>query len=171
MNNLRKGAGGLLLAIAVAFGISATTNMTARAQDRPDRDRNWDYNQDQNRDWRRDQNRDWRREERERREREESYRRNNAYGAYGNYGNYGYNNNAYRYDMDRGYQDGVNTGASDAQRGQSYSPERSHYYRDASSQAFRQGFVQGYAAGYRQYNGSYGRSRSGSVLGRIFGLP
>jgi hypothetical protein len=73
--------------------------------------------------------------------------------------------------MNQGYQYGVNTGASDAQRGQSYSPQRSHYYRSASSQAFRQGFVQGYDAGFRQYNGYYNRNRSSSVLGRIFGLP
>jgi hypothetical protein len=50
----------------------------------------------------------------------------------------------------------VNTGASDAQHRQSYSPQRSHYYREASSQAFRDGFVRGYDQGYRQYAGVYG---------------
>src|SRR6267143_4678819 len=64
----------------------------------------------------------------------------------------GYNNQQ----VQQGYQQGLNTGASDAQRGQSYSPERSHYYRDTSSQAFRDGFVRGYDEGYRQYSGSYG---------------
>jgi hypothetical protein len=67
----------------------------------------------------------------------------------------------------------LNTGASDAQRGQSYSPQRSHYWRNASSQAFRSGFEQGYAQGYQRYggygnNGRYGR---GSILGGIFGRP
>jgi len=71
------------------------------------------------------------------------WRRNGSYG--------GYNNQA----IQQGYQYGVNTGASDAQRRQSYSPQRSHYYRDASSQAFREGFVRGYDEGYRQYSGSY----------------
>lgn len=166
MNNFRKRVGGLLLMTAFVFGISVVSSLTAQAQWRNDdqyrRDRNWND----------DQRRDWRREQRERREREERERRNSSYGygAYGTYGNYGSNNNAYRYEMNQGYQYGVNTGASDAQRGQSYSPQRSHYYRNASSQAFRQGFVQGYDAGYRQYNGYYRRS-NGSVLGRIFGLP
>src|SRR5436189_4657797 len=67
-----------------------------------------------------------------------------------NYG--GYNNQQ----VQQGFQYGVNTGAGDAQRGQSYSPQRSRYYRDASSQAFRDGFVQGYDQGYRQYAGNYG---------------
>ena len=69
-----------------------------------------------------------------------------------NRSNGGYNNQQ----AQQGYQYGVNTGASDAQRGQSYCPQRSHYYRDASSQAFRDGFTQGYDQGYRQYSGSYG---------------
>jgi hypothetical protein len=68
----------------------------------------------------------------------------------GNYG--GYNNQQ----VQQGYQYGVNTGASDAQRRQGYSPQRSHYYRDAPSQAFREGFVRGYDQGYRQYSGAYG---------------
>lgn len=68
----------------------------------------------------------------------------------------------------------MNTGASDAQRGQSYSPQRSHYYRGASSQQFRNAFVQGYDVGYRQYggynnNGGYRRGNSSSILGRILG--
>ena len=45
----------------------------------------------------------------------------------------GYNNQQ----VQQGFQYGVNTGASDAQRRQSYSPQRSRYYRDASTQAFR----------------------------------
>ena len=84
---------------------------------------------------------------------------------------YGGNNN---YDLNQGYQQGINTGSSDARRGQSYSPQRSHYYRDARSQAFRQGFVRGYAEGYRQYsgggyggygNGRYGNGRNGGYGG------
>jgi hypothetical protein len=64
----------------------------------------------------------------------------------------GYNNQQ----VQQGFQYGVNTGASDAQHHQSYSPQRSHYYREASSQAFRDGFVRGYDQGYRQYAGVYG---------------
>src|SRR5258705_5528951 len=58
--------------------------------------------------------------------------------------------------VQQGLQYGVNTGASDAQRRQSYSPQRSRYYRDAPTQAFRDGFVRGYDQGYRQYAGNYG---------------
>jgi hypothetical protein len=66
----------------------------------------------------------------------------------------GYNNQ----DIQQGFQYGANVGASDAQRGQSYSPQRSRYYRDAPTQAFRDGFVRGYDQAYRQYanaNGGY----------------
>ena len=52
----------------------------------------------------------------------------------------GYNNQQ----VQQGFQYGVNTGASDAQQRQSYSPQRSRYYRDAPTQAFREGFVRGY---------------------------
>src|SRR5437660_8457787 len=72
------------------------------------------------------------------------WRRNGSYGGYDNQ------------QIQQGYQYGVNTGATDAQHRQSYSPQRSRYYRDASSQAFRDGFVRGYDEGYRQYSGSYG---------------
>src|SRR6266850_4387291 len=72
------------------------------------------------------------------------WRRNGGYGGYDNQ------------QIQQGYQYGVNTGAADAQQRKSYSPQRSHYYRDASSQAFRDGFVQGYDEGFRQYSGSYG---------------
>ena len=64
----------------------------------------------------------------------------------------GYNNQA----VQQGFQYGVNTGATDAQRRQTYSPQRSRYYRDAPNQAFRDGFVRGYDQGYRQYAGNNG---------------
>jgi hypothetical protein len=64
----------------------------------------------------------------------------------------GYNNQQ----IQQGFQYGVNTGASDAQRRQNYSPQRSRYYRDAPSQAFREGFVRGYDQGFRQYAGNSG---------------
>jgi hypothetical protein len=64
----------------------------------------------------------------------------------------GYNNQQ----VQQGFQYGVNVGAADAQGRQSYSPQRSHYYRDAPNQAFREGFTRGYDQGYRQYAGAYG---------------
>ena len=65
---------------------------------------------------------------------------------------YGHNNQQ----VQQGFQYGLSIGAADAQRRQSYSPQRSRYYRDAPTQGFRDGFVQGYNQGYRQYAGAYG---------------
>ena len=99
------------------------------------------------------------------------YGRGRNDGYYGNrgYGNGGYNNA----ELNRGYQQGLNTGASDGQRGQSYDPQRSRHWKNASTQAFREGFARGYDQGYRQYsrNGSYGRSNTGNILEQIFGRP
>jgi hypothetical protein len=64
--------------------------------------------------------------------------------------------------LQAGYQYGVNTGASDGQQRKSYSPQRSHYYREARTQAFREGFVRGYDQGYRQYAGVYGNGGYGN---------
>ena len=95
-------------------------------------------------------------------------------GGYGNggYGNGGYGNGGYNnQEVSRGYQQGINTGASDGQSRKSYSPQRSRYYQNASTQAYRDGFVRGYDEGYRQYsrNRGYRRNNStGSILDQIF---
>lgn len=201
MKFLSTKIGGAILTLAFIFSISAAAGMTAQAQgrrdrnDRQERRRDRDdrsaNNQAQNRDWRnRDQDRD-RRDDRSRRNdgnngryenngrygNNGTYGNNRGYGNYGSYGNYGGYGNGNQVAVNQGYQYGLSTGASDAQRGQSYNPQRSHYWRNASSQAFRSGFVQGYEQGYRQYagygNGGYGntRNRSGSILGGIFGRP
>lgn len=78
----------------------------------------------------------------------------------GNYGGYSYGLSAF----DNGYDDGVYTGANDARRGQSYDPERSHYYKDATGgynsgygqrsiyqDAYRDGFLKGYDEGFRNW--------------------
>src|SRR4030095_16259149 len=76
-------------------------------------------------------------------------------------GNYSYN----QQQLQQGYQYGVTTGSSDAQRRQSYRPQRSHYFREARTQAFRDGFVRGYDRGFSQYSASagygYGRPNGG----------
>ena len=113
----------------------------------------WPQNRDRDRDYRRDRDRD-----------DDRYRRNN--GGYGNYSQMAYQ---------QGYQDGVYTGQNDGQRGQSYNPQRSHFYRNGHGdgggyygnngrygnrqfeQAYRQGFLQGYDQGYRSYRGSRNR--------------
>lgn len=201
-----------LLALSTVFGITLFSGVKAQAQN-PDwrdgqyrRDRDRDYDRD------RDRERERRRREREReRERERRADQNNGYygngrnggyygqggyGQYGTYGGYGRNRgygNVYQIAADRGYQDGISTGQQDAYRGQSYDPQRSHYYRNADDgysssygnknayrQAYRNGFVQGYHDGYRNNGGygrggygrgGYGRNRAGSILGGIFGRP
>jgi hypothetical protein len=54
----------------------------------------------------------------------------------------------------QGYQDGLKTGSADARRGQSYDPERSHYFRDAGfgnfAQDYRDSFSRGYSDGFRR---------------------
>jgi hypothetical protein len=92
----------------------------------------------------------------------EFYRSHHPTRAYlsSNYGSYAYSRDAY----ERGYRDGLYTGASDARRGQSYDPERSHFYRRAGSGlfsfygnqgayqlAYRDGFMRGYEEGYTHY--------------------
>jgi hypothetical protein len=75
----------------------------------------------------------------------------------------------------QGYSFGMNVGASDAQRGQSYNPQRSRYFRNANSgyndsyygnrgqyqQVFRNAFVQGYREGYMRYGGYDRRNNNG----------
>ena len=99
------------------------------------------------------------------------YRNDGYYGnGNGGYGGYGGNNNQ---QLNAGYQQGLSTGADDGRRNKSYSPERSRYFQNASTQAYREGFVRGYDAGYRQYAGnrSYRRSNTATqILGQIFGV-
>src|SRR5438309_3904945 len=100
--------GRIILVLSLLFGIAMVSGMTAQAQ-YP----GYPGGQDrQDRQDRRDRNRDNRRD-----------RDNRGYGR----GGY----NVYQIAQDQGYQAGVSTGASDAQRGQNYDPQRSHYYRNA----------------------------------------
>lgn len=80
--------------------------------------------------------------------------------------------NGFQIARQQGYSWGMNVGAADAQRGQSYNPQRSRYYRDGSQgyssyygnrgqyrQVFRSAFLQGYREGFQRYayNRRYGR--------------
>jgi hypothetical protein len=177
----RNGFWGIFLAFSLLLGVGLTTVSSTQAQDRR-WERNGEHDRDDNdrhrgnRD-RRDRDRDHdRNRDRDRNRDNSRWNRNNSgqYGGYGNYGqyrrnqggfgNYGYN--GYQQAQQQGYRDGLYTGSSDAQRGQSYNPQRSHYYKNANSgynssygnrgqsqQAYRQGFLQGYQQGYQQYGG------------------
>lgn len=72
----------------------------------------------------------------------------------------------------QGYSYGMNVGAADAQRGQSYNPQRSRYYRNADQgfnsyrgnrgqyrQIFRSAFLQGYRDGYQRFAYNNRRNR------------
>jgi hypothetical protein len=137
--------GRVILVFSLLFGVAMVSSMTAQAQYPWPGDR-----QDRrDRDSRRDRDRD----------------RDNRGSGRGGYGN------AYRIAQDRGYQDGLNTGANDARRGQNYDPQRSHYYRNATygydssygnreayKQAYRSGFVSGYREGFQRYGGNRRRN-------------
>jgi len=101
------------------------------------------------------------------RDQDRQYRRDDRNGRYGNVA------------ANQGYQDGLYTGSNDAQRGQSYNPQRSHFYRNGhgnngsygnngrygNQQAYRDGFLRGYDEGFRRYGG-YNRGRNNRNNGR-----
>jgi len=74
-------------------------------------------------------------------------------------------NNNYQTARQQGYSYGMNVGAADAQRGQSFSPQRSRYWKNATEgysygnkgqykQIFRDAFEQGYREGFQRYAGN-----------------
>ena len=129
-----KSVGGYLLALFLLFGFITVASSTAHAQWR-DNDR---YRRDRREDRRDDR---WDR-------RDDRYRDR-------------YNN--YEVARQQGYSYGLNVGAADAQRGQNYNPQRSHYWRNATEgynsygnkgqykQIFRNAFEQGYREGFQRY--------------------
>lgn len=139
-----KKTGGYLLAFFLLFGILVTVaSSTAQAQYPYDPYRNDRYRNDR---YRNDRYRDDR------------------------YRNDRYRQNGFQVARQQGYSYGINVGAADAQRGQSFNPQRSRYYRNADQgyssyygnrgqyrQVFRDAFVQGYREGYQRY--AYNRSR------------
>ena len=81
-------------------------------------------------------------------------------------------NYSYQTARQQGYSYGLNVGAADAQRGQSYDPRRSRYWRNATEgynssygnkgqykQIFRDAFEQGYREGFQRYG--YNNNRRG----------
>ena len=80
-----------------------------------------------------------------------------------------YRRNNYETARQQGYSYGMSVGAADAQRNQSYNPQRSRYWRNATEgysssygnkgqykQVFRSAFEQGYRDGWQRFAG-YGR--------------
>ena len=147
--------GRILAALLFMISIGFVSSTAVQAQ--------W-WPQNRDRDYRRDRDRD--RDRDDRRDRNRDYRRSGGYG------------NVYQIAVNQGYQDGVYTGQRDAQRGQNYNPQRSHFYRNGHGdygdygnngrygdryqyqQAYRQGFLRGYDEGFRRYGYQRGRRTS-----------
>jgi len=140
-----KNVFGYLLAFFLLFGVLTVASSSAQAQWR-DRDRD-----------RRDDR--WDRRDRDDRYRDDRYRNRNY-------------NNGYEIARQQGYSYGMNVGAADAQRGQSYNPQRSKYWRNATEgynsyygnkgqykEVFRSAFEQGYREGFQRYG--YNRRGNG----------
>ena len=83
-------------------------------------------------------------------------------------------NNSYQVAQQQGYSYGLSVGSADAQRGQSFNPQRSRYFKNATEgynsyygnkgqykQVFRDAFVQGYREGYQRYGYNNRRSNNG----------
>lgn len=187
LKNFKKGIGAAFLSLAFVLTLVVATSGTTHAQYRNDDGR---YGRD-SKEARKEQKRIWKQRRKQRREARREDRRDGVYndgrygrndgygndGYYGNNGGYG-NNGQDQAELNRGYQQGLQTGASDGQRNQSYDPQRSRYFKNASTQAFREGFVRGYDQGYRQYagNGGYNNGSGnggglGAILGSILGRP
>src|SRR5688500_15167195 len=170
-------AGRILAALFFVVGVTLVSSTAAQAQwwpnatSRQDRDYRREHDRQMRRDrerLRRDQervrNEEWRRRNRNRNDDDWRYRGNSGYG------------NISQAAVNQGFQDGIYTGSRDAQRRQSYNPQRSHFYKNGHGdnggygrygnsyqyqQAYRQGFLRGYDQGFRQYGG-YNRSRGGT---------
>ena len=78
-----------------------------------------------------------------------------GYSPWGPYGSY-YSH--YVFDngedaVNQAYKDGFKTGRDDGKKAKSFSPERSHYFKEAGfgnfAEAYRTGFSRGYQEGYR----------------------
>src|SRR5947199_4418748 len=154
---LRNRIGKILLVLSFLVGVGLASTSAVQAQYRRDQDPYYRRDRDRNND--RDQDR--------------RYRRDNRNGGY---------DNGYQIAANQGYQDGLYTGSNDAQRGQSYNPQRSHFYRNghgnyggygnnvkygnrSDQQAYRDGFLRGYDEGFRRYGG-YNRGRNNRNNGR-----
>ena len=152
MNYSNRKIGGYLLALFLLLGVTALTTSTAQAQ--------YPGGYGQNRD------------DRYRRDRDDRYR-NDRY-RNDRYGRGGYDN-SFQIAREQGYRNGLATGASDAQRGQSFNPQRSHFWKNGTDgynssyggnrgqykQVFRDAFVQGYREGFQRYGYNNRRGHNG----------
>lgn len=199
--NIQSPARLVVLALAVVMALPVFAFAQGRGRGKPTevfvnghdaRDGRWD--------------RDGRRDRRNRRDRDDDdyYRRRRNDGSYGrNDGRYGRNDGYYGRDsynqqlrqvaLNNGYNEGIDEGRKDADRGDRFDYYDEGDYRsgtkgynsrygnkDLYRQYFREGFARGYRQGYERGNYGYGRdddyrnrrgSSVGDILGGIFGRP
>ncbi|HSK64660.1 MAG TPA: hypothetical protein VK893_12495 [Pyrinomonadaceae bacterium] len=106
----------------------------------------------------------------ERRDRDDRYRRDRDWDR----NNRRRGRNGFEVARQQGYSYGMNVGAADAQRRQSYNPQRSRYWKKATEgysssfgnkdqykRVFRNAFEQGYRQGWQQFAGYNRRDRWG----------
>lgn len=94
-----------------------------------------------------------------------------GYGPYGPYGPYGSYYGRYVFDnsndaANQAYKDGYKTGRDDGKKAKSFSPERSHYFKESGfgnfAEDYRTGFSRGYQEGYQAgQNERASRERAG----------
>ena len=81
-----------------------------------------------------------------------------GYGPYGPWGPYGSYYSHYVFDnsedaVNQAYKDGYKTGKDDGKKAKSFSPERSHYFKESGfgnfAEDYRTGFSRGYQEGYQ----------------------
>jgi len=141
---------------------AASENGGGNSAGRRDRDRNRDWDGSRRHDGARGHDRNRHRHRQDECYRVPAYDDTISYSA----GTYGQSGGAAQVSLsayDRGYEDGLYTGANDARRGQTYDPERSHFYddtpgyhsvmgtRDVYKRAYRDGFLRGYREGYQNW--------------------
>lgn len=67
--------------------------------------------------------------------------------------------------VEKGYERGFKTGKDDGKKAKSFSPERSHYFKEAGfgnfAEVYRSGFSRGYGEGYRAGTDERARKNAG----------
>ena len=167
MKEMRGNGQGFLKKALLSFGMFLmlpTFAVTTQAQD------GWRWGQNDDRRERREERRERRRERREERRERREARRDNRDGYYndGYYGNNGYYGgltaNGRQTALNAGYNNGIEEGRKDRQRGERFEYRDESDYQKATEdyssklgdrgvyqQYFRQGFANGYRAGYNGY--------------------
>ena len=158
---MRSNFGSLVKGIMLAAGLSLTMSSVASAQQSGWWGQNRNDRRDDRREDRRERREDRREDRQERREERREARRGRDWDGYGNYGG---SSQLRQTALNAGYNNGIEEGRKDRQRGERFEyRDESDYQRatedynsrlgdrNAYMQYFRQGFANGYRTGYNGY--------------------